>query len=86
MVTTNYLDFWDVFVNELAGSPAMFLAIGIAVILYIAVMARFPNAATIMIVSLFLIVLSYYIPILWPFVALGIPVFFGWQVARLIQR
>ena len=84
--TSNYLDFWDLFVNEIAGSPTVFIALALLVITYAAVRARFPNAAVVMISVLFILIMSPFIPTLQAFAVLIVCGFTGWQVARVIHR
>jgi|TARA_Y100000296_G_C5156972_1_gene249656 hypothetical protein len=82
----NYLDFWDLLVNEVAGSSTLFLALALIIIVYIAVKSRFPNSAVMAICILFLLIVSPFIPTLLAYVVLVITSFTGWQVARLIHR
>ena len=87
MVVENYFDWYDLFVNQIVGSPIVFMILALIIISYIAGKARFPNGVTIMMLSLFVLMMT-------PFfgngflalVILIVTAFFGWQLSRFISR
>jgi len=87
MAVEQYFDWYDVFVNNVVGSPILFIILGLIIISFIAGKARFPNSVTIMMLVLFILMMT-------PFfgngflalVILLVTAFFGWQLSRLISR
>jgi len=84
---TNYLDWYDLFVNEVVGSPTLFIVLAMAVIAFIGARSRFPNPVIIMILSLFILMMSpFFSTGLVGFVILLVTGFVGWQMSRFISR
>ncbi len=69
----NFLDIWDIFVNELIGSVWLFIFLGIVVISYISVKAKLSMEITILLNILFLTIIfaRSNLIILWAFILLG---------------
>lgn len=83
----NYLDWYDLFVNEVVGSPLLFLVLAMAVISFIGAQSRFPNMIIIMILSLFILMMSPFFGSGFAgFVILLVTSFVGWQLSRFISR
>lgn len=80
-----YLNFWDVFVNQVSGSEIIFLILSLVAIAYLAAKFRFPNQIILLISCVWLIMVSYFIPVLLPFVLVAIAIFFAIEVAKLIR-
>lgn len=86
--STNFLDLYDVFVNELVGSTMLFVIVGVIIIFYVAAVYRMPFQAVGMLVALFLMVyiantLDWFLYVLVLIVA---GLLFYLMVARLIRR
>jgi len=82
----NFLDIWNILVNEVAGSVTLFMILSLVVINYAAVKFRFPNVALIMIDAIFIIIISAYNNIILGFVLLIIGLFTGWQFKRMMEK
>lgn len=77
------LQYW--FVNVLAGSMTLFLAIAFLVIAALAGMFRMPNIITGVMFGLFIIMLSAYTGTLYLLVILVAALLIGWWIARLFK-
>ena len=69
----NFLDIWDIWVNELIGSVWLFIFLGIIVISYLSVKAKLSMEVTILLNILFLSIIfaRSNLIILWAFILLG---------------
>lgn len=72
----NYLDFWNLLVNELVGSAFLFTILGLILVAYFGLRYRLPIEATMMFMILFVgVVVSYaYNQFLWMVVLLVVGV------------
>ncbi|RLG70181.1 MAG: hypothetical protein DRO04_02255 [Candidatus Iainarchaeum archaeon] len=80
-----FLDLYNIFVNEIAGSEILFLLISLAVIAYLAARLRFPNGVALMILGVFILLTSAFMKLLFPVTLLFIGIFFGYQLTRLFK-
>ncbi len=85
-MVVNYLDWWDIFVNEVVGSPILFVIIAVIIISIVAAKNRFANIVYFMIITLFMLVVSIEIKPLLPFAIFIIMSFVGVQFARQVSR
>ena len=71
--TDNFLDLWDIWVNELVGDVWLFIFLGIIVISYLSIKAKLSMEVTILLNILFLTIIfaRSNLVILWIFVLLG---------------
>ena len=69
----NFLDIWDIWVNELVGSVWLFIFLGIVVISYLSVKAKLSTEVTILLNVLFITIIfaRSNLVILWAFILLG---------------
>ena len=76
--TSKFLDFWDIWVNELIGDVWLFIFLGVVVISYLSIKAKFSMQLTILLNILFLIIVfvKSNLVILWVFILLGIGIIF----------
>jgi len=81
-----YLDLYNVFVNEIAGHPLIFLFLALIVIFFFAAKFRFPNYITLMIFTVFVLLISSYIPFLFPITLLFIGFIFATQLYKFFSR
>jgi len=84
--TTMFLDLYDVFVNEVAGSQTLFLALSIIVILILAVKFKFDNLTTVMILVVWVIIISNFMNVLLAVTLAVIGFFIASQINRLVTR
>ena len=83
----NFLDLWDIFVNELVGDVWLFIFIGVALIAYISMKGKFPIEVTIMLEMLFLIIvfIKGSLSIIWIFVILGASALFFYIYQKMVR-
>ncbi len=69
----NFLDIWDIWVNELVGDVWLFVFLGIVVISYLSIKAKLTMEVTILLNILFLTIIfaRSNLIILWAFILLG---------------
>ena len=53
-----YWDWYDLFVNSIAGGSTMFIVLSFVLIMFMCAKFRFPNSATIMIMGVYGIIIS----------------------------
>lgn len=85
-MTINYLDWWNIFVNEVAGSPILFVIIAIVIISIVSARNRFANTVYFMILTLFMLIISIEVRAILPFAIFIIMSFVGVQLARYVSR
>jgi len=68
MLEYDYLDWENLFVNDISGGETLFMFLSFIVIMIIAAKFRFPNSVTIMIMAFYTIVMSAFFPALLPLV------------------
>lgn len=81
-----FLDLYDVFVNQVAGSPTMFLVLGIIFILAFTIKFKIDSEVTIGLVAVFIMSISVYISSMLPIMLFIIALLVGSQINRLITR
>lgn len=89
MVTPEtFLDLEDILVNEVAGSPTLFLVLGFIVLVFFAARFRFPNSVTIMMMVLFALVMSPFAGFSsgLPITLFVIGIFIAWSYTRALKQ
>jgi len=87
MVVESYLDLYDLFVNNVAGTVWIFIALAMVAILYFSAKFRLPNMIMMMIMLLFCLVVGVLISnLLVAMAILLIGLFVGWVFNRIISR
>lgn len=84
----NYLDLWDVLVNELFGGVWIFIFVGLAILFYVVMRARMPDELFIVFGSLFLIIIyatTESLLILWIFIVLIVGLIFYYKVSKAFR-
>ena len=87
--TDNFLDLWDIWVNELIGSVWLFIFLGIIVISYLSIKAKFSLEVTIVMNIIFLTIVftkAAGLSILWVFILLGVGAFFYYMYQKGIRH
>lgn len=82
----NYLDWYDLFVNEISGGVAIFLFLSFILIAYMSAQARFPNIVTLAIFIVYALLISPFFPQVLAVTLLILGMFFAWGLSRLISR
>jgi hypothetical protein len=88
VVPETFLDLEDIFVNEIAGSPTLFLILGFVVLVFFAARFRFPNPVTILMMVLFALVMSPFagFMIVLPITLFVVGVFIAWNYTRMLKQ
>lgn len=88
MEMANFLDIWDIFVNELIGDVWLFIFLGLIVIWYISIKNKVTTEVTIMFTLLFLsaIFARIYSEIIWVFMVFGTGAFLYYKLQKIIRR
>lgn len=84
----NFLDLWDIWVNELVGDVWLFVFLGVVVIAYLSVKSKFPLEIALMLEMLFLAIVfaKSNLIIIWVFVVLGAGTLFYFIYHKLIRQ
>jgi len=84
----NFLDLWDIWVNELVGSVWLFIFFGIVLIAFLSAKAKFSMEITILLEVLFLTIIFAYIyfTFIWVLVILGIGALFYFIYQKTIRQ
>jgi hypothetical protein len=85
MGSENFLDLYNVFVNEVSGTHLIFISLSCVAIMFFCSIFRMPNQATILILSVWLLFLSPFFTWLLPIALVLVCVFFGWQIVKLFR-
>ncbi len=85
---TNFFDFESIFVFELVGSWTLFIFIALIIIAFAATRNNMPTSVTLMLISLFLmiIVATIFDTLIWVFLLLMIGFIFYFIISRLLRR
>jgi len=78
-----WLDFYDLFVNEIAGSWTIFLALMLIGVFYFAARYRFPDAVISMIFIVMGLLFSPFSTLLKVLAIFAVGVFIAWNLRRL---
>ncbi len=86
--TSNFLDIWDIWVNELIGDVWLFVFLGIVVISYLSIKAKLSIEVTILLNLLFITILfaKTNLIILWAFILLGGGLMFYYMYQKTIRQ
>ena len=85
----NFLDLWDIWVNELVGDVWLFIFLGIIIIAFISIKAKLPTEVTILLEMLFLIIVfakATGLMVLWVFILLGAGLIFYYFYQKTIRQ
>jgi hypothetical protein len=86
LMAIQFLDLWDKLVNEVFGSPVLFLIALLFGIIIISATTRMNNRITIMLVSITALIISYFIDKVLAVVLLLVLAGVGLAYARFISR
>ncbi len=81
-----FLDFYNILVNEVSGTATIFLALSIIFILVMAVKFKFDNQTIFKVLVIWLVIMSPFINPLLAIVLLIISFFVGTQINNLIRK
>lgn len=84
----NFLDLYDIVVNELVGDIWLFIFGGLIVISYLAIKSKMPTQVSLMFAVLFLsaIFAKTGLTILWVFTVLGVGLVFYYRLSKVIRQ
>ena len=88
MDMSNFLDLWDIWVNELIGSVWLFIFLGIMIISYLSIKSKLSTEVTILLNILFITIIfaKTNLIILWAFVVLGGGAFVYYINQKIIRQ
>ena len=88
MIIENYLNFYDILVNEIAGDIWIFTILGMILILYACAYTNIPFQTSVMLMFLFLsiIVAATTSSLLWVFIVLITGFFFYYMYAKFFRK
>lgn len=78
---SNFLDFYDIVVNQLVGSPVLFIILTLIVVTFVLVKSRAPSEVYLMVLFVIVGILAIQFPILRWFVAIGLG-YVGWMTYK----
>jgi hypothetical protein len=85
MTAENFLDFHDILVNDVAGTPAIFLFLGAIAVFIICAQFRFPNSVTFFAIALFFAFMSFFYTLALAPLIITIAGFVAWQVWKVTR-
>lgn len=88
MNINNYLDLYDIWVNELVGNLWLFIFLGIILIWFLSIKSKMTAEATLIFTLLFLsaIVIKTKSELIWVLIVLGVGVFFYFKLQKIIRQ
>ncbi len=83
----NFLDIWDIWVNELVGDVWLFIFLALIMIWYLAAKSKISTEVAVLFSILFLSIIfaQTSLIILWVFIILGVAVFFYYKYQKIIR-
>lgn len=82
----NFLDLYDLFVNEISGSPWIFVFLSTICIILLGAYFRMPNGVVFFIMVLWFLILSaFFGEVILAFTLLIVSFFIGWQIIKLLR-
>lgn len=88
MDINNFLDLWDIFVNELFGNVWLFIVVALVIIWYLAAKHKLSTEASLVLSVLFLSIIfaRSNLIILWVFIVLGVGAMFYYFYQKTIRQ
>jgi hypothetical protein len=80
-----FLDWENLFVNDIAGGETVFIALSFVLIMFLSAQLRLPNSVTIAIMMVYSILLSTFFGNLLTLVMLVLGIFFALALNRIIE-
>lgn len=81
-----FLDLYEIFVNQIAGTELIFMVLSIIIILLFSIKFKFDNQTLFMVLAIWIIIMAYFISILLAITLAVIGFFIGSQINRLLTR
>jgi len=85
MSYTNYLDMYDILVNQVAGNPILFLGLMTLLIVFMGAKLRFPDIVTVGMLSIFLLLMGVFFPVVMILVIFILAIIVTWGILRIIS-
>ena len=84
--TDNFLDLYDIWVNELVGDVWLFIFIGLIIMWYLAIKSKMSTEVSMLFAIIFLsaIFAKTGLTILWVFTVLGVGILFYYKMSKII--
>jgi hypothetical protein len=80
-----YLDWWNVFINEISGGEMIFLFLAIILVAYLGAKFRFPNILFFGIILVFLTIMAFFIDWLIPLIIFPVALLWTWTILKVIK-
>ncbi len=81
----DYWNFYDLFVNDIAGGSTMFIVLSFVLIMFLASKFRFPNSVTIMMMGVYAILISAFFANVLAITLFIIGTFFALALNRILS-
>jgi len=81
------LQYWDwknLFVNDIAGGPDIFIALSFVLIMFLCAKFRFPNSATIVIITTYALIISAFFSNVLAITLFITALFFAWGLNKML--
>ena len=82
------IDYWNwenLLVNDISGSPIIFIALSFVLITFLCAKFRFPNSATIVIIATYSLIISAFFVNVLAITLFLIALFFAWGLNRMLS-
>ena len=84
-MVNNYLDWQDLFVNDISGGTGIFIALSFILIMIMAAKFRFPNSVTFMILAVYSIMMAAFFEVLKPIALILIAIFISFAMYKIFS-
>ncbi len=86
--TDNFLDLYDIWVNELVGDVWLFIFLGLIVIWYLAIKSKMSTEVSFLFAILFLSAMfaKTGLTVLWVFIVLAVGMIFYYKLSKIVRQ
>lgn len=84
-MTNNFLDWQELFVNDISGGEGIFIALSFILIMIMAAKFRFPNSVTFMILAVYAIIMAAFFEVLKPITLFLIAIFISFAMFKIFS-
>lgn len=86
MAEFEYLDLYNILVNEVAGAPWIFILVSLVFIFLFCAYFKIPDRAVLMIFAVYLFLMGLFFNTILLIGILAVGIYFGWSLVRFLQR
>ncbi len=84
-IWTDYFDWYNLLVNEVAGNEIVFLLLSFGIIAYVCILLKLKNVVVLTMLALWGLCMSAFFSSILPIIVFMIGTFFYWGLAKMIK-